>query len=152
MQSILEKEINKIILERIDKLAIDQAPIWGKMNCGEMVCHCSDQIKMALGEKETKFMGNFFTKTVVKNLVLLGMPVPKGKIETVPELKQGIGGTKPSEFIADTNELKDLVQTFNQKYIEGSSVVHPAFGAMNKKEWGKLIFSHLDHHLNQFSV
>ncbi len=29
---------------------------------------------------------------------------------------------------------------------------HPIFGKLNKKDWGRLIWKHLDHHLRQFNV
>jgi hypothetical protein len=33
-----------------------------------------------------------------------------------------------------------------------TSQAHPMFGELNQKQWGKLIYIHLNHHLNQFGV
>ncbi|MDP2363498.1 MAG: DUF1569 domain-containing protein, partial [Ignavibacteria bacterium] len=96
--------------------------------------------------------GNVLLKTVLKHLILLGMPAPKGKVETVPELKQGIGGTKPTTFEYDKKTLFSLVKNFKNIVEQKPNQIHPAFGKMNTKQWARLCYIHLDHHLKQFSA
>ncbi len=150
MGNILKKEEMQSIIKRIEGLEEGSKRLWGKMNVNEMICHCSDQIKMAAGIIPTRFIGNFISKTLLKWLIMGGMPAPKGKVETVRELKQGKGGTKPVDFEKDRAGLINLVADFDKLYIDGLFVVHPAFGKMNKRQWGKLCYAHLDHHLKQF--
>jgi hypothetical protein len=123
----------------------------GKMTVNEMICHCSDQIKMAIGEISTKYVGNFFLETLVKHLILLGMPAPKGKVETVLELKQGVKGTKPTSIERDKQTLMGYVQDFKNLIEKNPNVVHPAFGKLTSDQWARLCYIHLDHHLKQFS-
>lgn len=154
MEDSLKSIINPIykneILKRISNLENSDVALWGKMNVNEMICHCSDQIRMGTGITKTDFVGNKLLETVLKQLVLLGMPSPKGKVETVKELKQGVGGTKPTGFEMDRENLKNLVNGFEKTYPGEEIIIHPAFGKMNKKQWGRLIYVHTDHHLKQF--
>lgn len=150
MKNILDDSVKNKIVARIEALEQSDKPLWGKMSVDGMMCHAADQIRMAIGEKETKFIGNAVSKTIVKFLVLFGMPTPKAKVETVKELKQGRGGTKTTDFENDKQLLLKSVEGFEKEYPEGENICHPFFGNMNKKQWGRLIYLHLDFHLKQF--
>ena len=67
------------------------------------------------------------------HLVLAGFPAPRGKIETVPELKQGAGGTKPKSFKEDKSELVRLINHFAKSPQSSNGIKHPAFGEMTSK-------------------
>lgn len=139
------------VLNRISNLGPSARAMWGKMNVNEMVCHIADQLRLALGIKEVEFKGNLIEENILKWLVLWGLPFPKGKIETVKELKQGVGGTKPTDFNCDIKLLKDLIEDFDISF-NSDSRKHPAFGSMNKKQWGRLVYLHIDYHLRQFGI
>ena len=150
MKNILNKNVLKEIIERVEKVTDNDARLWGKMNSHEMLCHAADQIRLATGEKVSAFRGNKATRTILKRLILLGMPAPKGKVETTKELKQGAGGTKPTTFLEDQKTLISLLKDFVDNFEEGELIEHPAFGNMNKKEWGRLAYIHVNYHLKQF--
>jgi hypothetical protein len=152
MKIILDISTQTEIENRINSLNQKSTRVWGKMTVNEMICHCSDQIKMAVGLISTNYIGNFFLNTIVKHLILLGIPAPKGKIETTPELKQGIGGTRPTSFEDDKKELLGFIKEFQSNIERKPNQIHPAFGKMNSKQWARLSYIHLDHHLKQFSA
>lgn len=152
MKNIIDYSIKTKILQRIEKLNPSASAKWGKMNINQMLCHCADQLRLANGTKSSKFIGNFMLTTVFKWLILTFMKAPKGKIETVKELKQGVGGTKPTSFEDDRKALIDLIQNFDESFKTNKTVVHPAFGKMNHWQNGRLAYLHLDHHLRQFGV
>ena len=152
MKNILDSSTQKEIENRILSLNENSNRLWGKMGVNEMICHCSDQVKMAVGEIPTKDVGNFFLKTFVKHIILLGMPAPKGKVETVPELKQGVKGTIPITIEQDKETLLSFIQTFKDKIDKSTNVIHPAFGKLTTEQWARLCYIHLDHHLKQFSA
>ena len=60
-----EDQIN-ILYQRIDNLNINQKAIWGKMNVSQMICHCADGIRMALGTKNPKVYGNISREEVIE--------------------------------------------------------------------------------------
>lgn len=150
MKSIKDT-ITKINIEkRIRAIEESDKAKWGKMNAHQMICHCTDQLRLGSGEKEARFVGNKLTTTLIKHLILLGMPAPKGKVETMPEIKQGAGGTPPKNFEKDRQELIDLINSFDRAFADNQKRKHPAFGDMNYKQWSRLGFIHLDYHIRQF--
>jgi len=150
MKNILDIATRKEIEERINSLNESSLRLWGNMNVNQMVCHCSDQLKLAFGELPSKDVSNLLLKTVLKHLILLGMPAPKGKVETLPEIKQGIGGTKPTSFDKDKKKLLDFIQNFQNRIEKNPNQVHAAFGKLSADQWARLCYIHLDHHLKQF--
>ncbi len=152
MKNILNTEDRDAILQRINRLSGDSQRQWGKMDAGQMICHVTDQIIMATGKKHSPFIGHVLSTTVIKWLILAGLPTPKGKVETVKELKQGAGGTLPTEVETDREKLQQQIRSFATDYPANKKIVHPFFGAMSRAQWGRLVYLHLDHHLTQFSV
>lgn len=152
MKSILIPENYEECLNRINSISSDNKGLWGTMNANQMLCHCADQIRMAYGEIKPKDHSNFITRSIAKYLVLFGMPAPKGKIETAKEIKQGEMGTECVGIAEDKKMLKDLIEHFINNVSENDCAIHPAFGKLNYKQWCRLIYIHLDHHLKQFNV
>lgn len=152
MKNIMDDSIKSEVINRIEKINAAAPAKWGKMNAGEMICHCADQLRLANGTKQSKFIGNLMLTTVFKWLILTFMKAPKGKIETVKELKQGVGGTKPINFENDKKSLIELVKNFDESFKTNKTVIHPAFGKMNHWQYGRIAYLHLDHHLSQFGI
>jgi hypothetical protein len=42
------------------------------------------------------------------------------------------------------------VTNFDKNYGKDGKKQHPFFGNMNKKQWGRLGYIHINHHLQQF--
>jgi len=82
--------------------------------------------------------------------VALNVPMkwPKG-VPTRPEMEQGLGGSRPTEFDADRRVAQELLARF-----AGASPAemppHPIFGQMTGAEWLRWGYLHADHHLRQF--
>ncbi|MCF8414367.1 MAG: DUF1569 domain-containing protein [Melioribacteraceae bacterium] len=148
MKNILNKKDQELIFDRLNKLSKDQKAHWGKMNVQEAVCHMADQIRLGVGEIKTA--DEKVLPAIVKHLVLLGVPAPKGKVETFPELKQGVKGTKPTGLNEDIKTLISLIENFDSSFGNAASRKHAAFGDLSKSQWGRLCYIHLDHHLKQF--
>ena len=151
MKNILKQSDKNELLFRVTSIQPDSIRLWGKMTANEMICHVSDQMKMALGVIETRYYGSFVHEKILKNLVLLGMPTPKAKVKTVKELDQNRDGTKPTDFETDKAGLIELISGFDSAFKDDIKYRHTVFGWMNKRQWGRLVYLHMDHHLRQFS-
>ena len=151
-KTLLNPEAKTAMMAIIAKLQPGSPALWGKMNAAQVLCHLADQLRVALGELKLAGTAGFFGRTIMKRLVLMGMPAPKGKVPTMPEIDQLTAGTKPTEFEKDRQTLYALIDLVVAKGEDYPWGYHPVFGALNGAQWCRLAWTHLDHHLQQFGV
>ncbi len=137
----------RTLYQRIDNLKIDQKAVWGKMNVSQMICHCADGIRMALGTKKPTAYG---TRSAAEIMAL----AKAGKIvPTPPGFGQVEGeGTPSVDFEKDRQLLKDLIMEFSKSDKDFIFAPHAYFGTVTRERWNILVIYHLDHHLKQFGV
>ena len=140
------------IQTRIKKLTLDSSRLWGSMSVGQMLTHCTDQIRICLGELPCRSRGNKFSQGVVR-WVALNVPLPMPKnLKTVAELDPNKKYmTQPVDFQQDFDALLAAYDRM-LNLPESSRFEHPVFGVLSKKNVIKLTDIHLDHHLRQFGV
>lgn len=150
MKSLSTTRYRQELLERLAGVRPDSRRRWGTMSPHQMICHVSDSIRGALGEKHVNPSTNLFRRTVVK-WVALWMPLrwPRG-VKTSPEMDQQLGGTRPAEFARDVDGLRDLLARFCT--WEGKFAAHAMLGPMSRNERMRHAYLHLDHHLRQFGA
>lgn len=140
------EEINTF-LERIDKLHPGLQPRFGKMNVHQMICHCTDQLRLAMGRKKAIQNGGV---NPLKILLLAKsgktVPTPKGFDQVEGE------GTKPVDFESDKLLLKNHILEFSKLPVDFEYARHPYFGKISSQRWKGLAVYHLEHHLSQFGV
>ncbi|MEM7039959.1 MAG: DUF1569 domain-containing protein [Bacteroidota bacterium] len=152
MGNILKNADYEKVLARIEALSPENERKWGKMTVYQMLAHVADQLRGALFMKSVEEKSNFFSRNLLKRLVLAGMEAPKGKVTTAPEFAAEFSGTPPTEFQKDRETLKQLLSDFRAKQADFEWQNHPSFGRLTKNQWGKLVYSHLNHHLKQFGI
>lgn len=135
-------------LRRIDALTLANKPKFGKMNVHQMVCHCTDQLRLAFG---TILPDEDYLKIDPKEVKELALtkktvPTPKGLGQT-----EG-GGTQPTTFENDLALLKAHLSDFINLSEDFEYAPHPYFGQFDKRRWTSLTIYHLNHHLSQFNV
>lgn len=151
MKNLINTNDRNLILARIDALQGDERAQWGTLTVARMVCHAADQIRMTLGEITAADRSNVLTRTLLIRLILLGLPMPKGRAKTAPEIEPTTGhGTPPTTFAQDTAALKQKIAAFLATDENFAFQRHSVFGALSRHQWGRLIYLHLDHHLQQF--
>jgi len=138
--------------ERIKSLHENSVRKWGKMNVSQMLCHCTDQLRMALGQIEIRDNSNFLSTTIIRFMVVYLIDAPKEKVKTLSEIDQEKKGTKPTNFDQDKSVLLGILLEITEKAKVENLKPHGFFGKLSNKEWGILIYKHLDHHLRQFGV
>ncbi len=138
------------VLNRLANLRPDALRRWGTMSAHQMICHLSDALRSALGERHFSPANSLFMRTILKPLALW-VPVrwPHG-FKTRPEMDQQQGGTSPVNFASDLEELRSLFQRFCTG--DGEFSPHAMFGQMSRAERMRHAYLHFDHHLRQFGV
>lgn len=133
--------------QRIDSLSPEQKAHFGKMNVSQMVCHCTDQLRLALGTLKPQEYGKLTPKEIFA-FYNAGktVPTPKGMDQIAGE------GTRPTTFVADIKTLKQHIAEFSKLDDNFEFGEHPYFGMLNKEKWSSLTVYHLDHHLKQFGI
>jgi|SRR5262245_14318692 len=140
------------ILRRLKVLEPGRAARWGRMSAHQMICHLSDSLRMATGQKPVARAGGALHRTFLKWIVLyLPLRWPAG-ILTTPEIDQEIGGTQPVDFAADVAELEALFERITTHPESINERVHPVFGRMSEAAWLRWAYLHMDHHLRQFGA
>ena len=149
MANIFDKQANRQLIERLEKLTSESIPLWGKMTASQMVLHAQKPLDVAVGKLTIKggLLGFLFGK-MAKNSFLKNLGFSKNS-PTAPQFKIH---TAP-EFETEKSELINIIATFREK---GAAVItnkhHPFFGTMTDDEWGILHYIHIDHHLKQFGL
>jgi len=137
------------ILERLHKLSPDSQRQWGRMQVAQMLAHCKEAFKVPLSDKPMPRM-------LIGSL--LGWMV-KSKLYNETPWKHGLP-TSPDFVIKDERdfgkEKAALLELVNKFHTDGPEKVgkypHPFFGKFTSKQWGKMMWKHLDHHLRQFGA
>ena len=152
MKSLTTARDKKEIIIRLGQLKPDSQRLWGKMTPHQMICHLTDSFKLAIGEKSVSSVDVPVPRVLIK-WIALKTPIrwPKG-VKTRPEMDQERGGTKPSEFEADFQQLEGIIERFVKEQKDHLSQAHPLFAKMSEEEWMRWGYLHLDHHLRQFGL
>ena len=148
MKTILHAADYAEIRQRIGGVSEANIRQWGKMNVQQMLVHCTLQLKLAVGEIPSKAQGTFLLRTrLIKWISLSNFPWPKGAV-TANEMDVVKNNflLKGIEF-----EKKELLDYLEKAHSLDQLQPHPLFGHLSRKEWLRLIYKHLDHHLKQFN-
>jgi hypothetical protein len=148
MGSLLNAGDRQVLFGRVASLSEASTPLWGRMTVVEMLSHLCQSAEMALGElavrSHHKRAFEFFP---LKHLILYVLPFPKGA-STPPEL---LSGERRPVTVAQA-VLQQLLGRIGEGPVVGMGPVHPLLGRLSRREWGTLMYKHVDHHLRQFGV
>lgn len=146
MATLFVKRDRDDLIRRLHSLTPEHQRRWGRMTAQQMLCHVSDQLRVALGDLPTKRHGSYVTGQLARWYAIhTPFPWPRGRVRTSPEMLTA----KPAAWDADVSACAELVARFGR---ERPPAAHPRFGRLTAREWGILAAKHLDHHFTQFGV
>ena len=116
MQNILKSSDLREVQQRISTLTPDAQRQWGTMSVDQMLCHTTDQIRLALAQKPATEMASWFNRNIAIPIALLLPKIPKG-ITAPIDMAQDAGGlgTKPTTFVNDQRLLLGAIDAFLTK-------------------------------------
>lgn len=148
MPSIFEPAVASKIIERIGRLSPELQPGWGEMTAPKMLSHVTDHIRQGLGELEVAGGDDIRSRYPLNKLFISIVEWPRGRAQSPAGFLQG----ESQAWASDVEALVALVERAAANGAEGVWAVSPVFGKIEGKDWGVLIYRHLDHHLTQFGV
>lgn len=144
MRTLHHPKGSNSILQRLETLNGTETRQWGTMTESQMLKHCRKQIGLALGKIPSKPMFPRPIQWLSKVTFGYYIPWPKNLV-TAPEMMVAEDETFEIEREKLLYSIQKLVET-------DTFHPHPIFGNMNKEDWGKIAYKHLDHHLRQFGA
>jgi len=148
MSTLTDPAARRELIARVQRLNLDAQPAWGRMNAPRMLAHCADALRMAYGDVHCTAKRVPLVRTaLVKRLMLYVLPFPKNA-PTARELLS----RAPGEGDAEREMVVSLISRFEQEMGRAVWPEHPLFGGLDEREWGRLAYKHLDHHLTQFGA
>jgi len=150
MKNVFDARETAVLIDRINRVQADTAPLWGKMNAGQMLAHCNVTYEFVYDNKHPKPKGlqklmiSLFAKSIVTG------PKPYKRNErTAPEFIM----KDNKDFDIERRRLIEYIgrtQQLGVAYFDGRE--SHAFGKLSKDQWNTMFYKHLDHHLNQFGA
>jgi hypothetical protein len=147
MKSVFHQTDRRALARRLDSLTATKTPLWGRMDCQQMLAHLSDGVRMAMGELDVAPRPGPLRLAPVRHAVIYWLPFPKGA-PTAPELL----ARRAEDPEAERTALKRLLEQLAAMEGAREWPDHPAFGRMRSRDWGALMHKHVDHHLRQFGA
>lgn len=150
MKNLFEVARVEEVKQRIAQLRPNSERVWGKMNPGQALEHCSRGMEMALGEKTPprvfvgRVLGWIVKPKVTGNDEPLRRNTPTAKELVVRDER---------DFGTERARLWGLIDRFAAAGPAGCTKhPHAFFGRLTPEQWAILMYKHLDHHLRQFGV
>lgn len=149
MNSLFSKEHVESLVQRIQQLTPEHQALWGKMNVGQMIAHCSSTMEVVRDQKHLKrlFIG-YVIGGLLKKQYYNDKPFKKNS-PTHPYFLH----TDTRELEAEKEQLINHLRAFQEGGIaKCTKQQHAFFGKLTEEQWAMGMYKHTDHHLAQFGV
>jgi hypothetical protein len=147
MKSIFNEADYTEIVNRLNKLTPSSPRKWGKMDAAQMLAHCNMIHRQLLGKIPPGKLPNFVLRWIIKRIILSPKPY-KPSLPTGPEMIKA----NPEDFEKEKREMLEYLEDIYRKGESYDWRPHAAIGKLTGKEWGWVLWKHLDHHFRQFSA
>jgi len=152
MKNILCDAVFSKTEKRISSLSSACTRKWGMMTLEQMLSHCADQIRLARGEKTAHEKPGFINRNIAKYVGLWLPQIPVKNLRGPVDMDWQLFGSKPGDVESGKQQLISLLQQFRSAGAGSNFYPHPMFGKLNRSQWARFMYVHIDHHLRQFSV
>lgn len=148
MNSLFSSAGYQDILQRINQLGPESQAEWGEMDVAQMMAHCVEVMRNAMGEIQQK-------RKVLSYLIAPFLK--KRYYNELPFKSRNVPSTfKVVEQRDFESERKNLLKRLEDFHIHGKTAcqgaIHPMLGSFSPEQWAIGQYKHLDHHLRQFGV
>jgi hypothetical protein len=118
------------------------------MNAHRMVCHLIDALASSFAPSPQQPGAGILAQFPMKQLAIYWLPWPKGKLRSPPDLLM----TQPTDWDRDLQQLRAVLERVAARGEGGDWPASEVFGRLTGRQWGALLRSHINHHLEQFGA
>jgi hypothetical protein len=147
MKTFFDKSHRDELQERLNSLSAESKSNWGKMSSAQMLAHCTAAMQVPVGDLPTQWSAYGLIGWMLKGMIYNEKPF----VKNAPTGKEFRISTQ-REF---DQERARFIEAFQKLALGPSNICchkHPFFGKMTDRDWGHLIYKHLDHHFQQFGI
>ena len=149
MQNLFDQQAFQSISERINRLSPSSERQWGKMNVAQMMAHCRVAFDYPVSDKPApRMLMGYLVGWIIKPKIYSDVPYSKN-LPTAPVLKFADERDFETE---KAGLLKNIEMFYTMGPGKAGKHPHPMFGRLAPEQWGKFMYKHIDHHLQQFGV
>lgn len=147
-KTVFNEEARAALIARVMRVKTGMKPQWGRFNAVQMLRHVGAGVEMALGELKVQPKKGPLRNALARWLVIDSpMPMPKGAPTATELISQPTAGVEEEQA-----RLHAALERLAARDQASEWAEHPAFGKLDGRQWGKLTWKHIDHHLRQFGV
>lgn len=147
MPTLHDSAARASLVARLNRLTPTAQRQWGTMTVDQMLWHVNQAFETGLGRNPLPRL-NLPVPRFLLRFFVLSLPWPKGKARTHPMLE-----AKASyDFATERARTIKLMEESASRPLEGTWPESYAMGPLSGKDWSRLGFKHVDHHLKQFGV
>ncbi len=147
MKTLLNATIRQELYHRLEKLSPYVPAIWGTMPAIQMLAHLSLQLECALHIRPVERLPISWLVRPFRKLIINVVSWPHN-LPTAQSWKN----PKTMEWDDELNRFLGLTEQFSETRHREIKGIHPLFGPLNRKEWGRLSYRHINHHFRQFGI
>jgi hypothetical protein len=150
MKDLFEPAAVAEVKERLRHLRPDSPRQWGTMNASQAVEHCARGLELVTGTRRPpRVLIGRLIGSAIRRLALGNDAPMRRNSPTVPDMV--VAGTP--DLHVERERLLSLIDQVAAAGPAGCTThPHSFFGRLTPKEWGVLMYKHLDHHLRQFGA
>lgn len=150
MPSLFSSTAVDAAFNRIHNLQPDASPRWGSMNPATMLQHCRIITESMIRQRPAASTPTL-RQRIMRTLILNGIiKIPHGR-QMPKHIAEQMSAAGQAEFATEKAALLQALEAF-AAFRGDLNGAHPRFGKMNRTQWGRFAWVHLDHHLRQFGV
>src|ERR1700761_5070475 len=149
MRNLFEAATVAEVKSRIARLRPDSERLWGEMSPAQALAHLSAQFDMIAGRTfpPRSIPGRLFGR-FAKSILMSEKPIQR----SMPTDKDLVV-RDARDFDTEQQRLQGLIDCFAKNGPAGCTKhPHSFFGPLTPEEWARLMYKHVNHHLQQFGV
>ena len=143
------------LISSINQLKFDTKPVWGNMNCAQILKHCNRQAKLYCNEYKSSCVSLILANSIGKLHLFYIKHIIKYDINKYRKNSKSLKFLNTSNINNIDFEVERSLLIERLKFVNNykkTHITYPMHGTVKNNTFKKNIFAHVKYHLNQFNA